>query len=267
MTTATMTTTATREAAPQRGTLSRLWNYFSFSLGSMVRDWSFLAFIIAMPVTMYLFFAGIYGGDMTEHGPEIAAGMMISMATYGGLGAAMNAGSTIQAERSSGWFRNLMLTPLTPGEFIAAKVLTAVCAMVPALGAVFVAGMIRGVRMDVGTWFTVLGLLLVALLPMVLLGLVIGLWFKQQTAGAVTTLTMLALSMIGGLFVPLDLMPQFMQTIGKAVPSYWAGQIGLWPLAGGDFPWEGAMVIGIWAVVLLIIGALGYRRAIRTSRR
>lgn len=260
-----LTTTATATATGSR--LARLGHYFAFSLGSLVRDWAFLSFIIVMPVTIYLFFSGIYGTDQSDSGPSYAAVMMISMATYGGLGAAMSSGASIQSERSSGWFRSLMLTPLTATEFVAAKVLTAVCAVIPALGAVFIAGVVRGVRLDPTTWAAVLGLLLTALLPMVLLGIVIGLWFKQQTASAVTTLSMLVLAMIGGLWVPLELMPGFMQGIGKMLPSYWAGQIGTWPLTDGPFPWRGVQVIAVWVFALLVIGALGYRRAIRTSRR
>lgn len=253
--------------ATPRSPLSRQWHYFRASLAMLLSDWSFLAFIIAMPVTMYLFFSGIYGDQMTEGGATVAAVMMVTMATYGGLGAAMNAGAVIQSERASGWFRQLMLTPLSASEFIVSKVLTAVCAVVPALLAVSIAGLIRGVRMPLETWLGVGGLLLAALLPMVLLGLVIGLWFKQQTATAVTTLTMLALSMVGGLWFPLDMMPGWMQTLGRAMPSYWAGQIGMWPILRGDFPWRGVLTIAMWVLALLALGALGYRRAVRTSRR
>ena len=98
-------------------------------------------------------------------------------------------------------------------------------------------------------------------------GLVIALWFKPQTAMAVTTLTMMALAMLGGLWYPLEMMPAGMQTIGRLLPSYWASQIGSWPLTGGAFPVQGVLVLGGWLVVLVGLGALGYRRAIRTSRR
>ncbi|HHV20215.1 MAG TPA: ABC transporter permease [Propionibacterium sp.] len=262
--TSARTIDATTRATPRT---PRFLHYFLHSLGHLVRDWSFLAFLIAMPVTMYLFFSGIYGDQMTEGGVTVAAIMMVTMATYGGLGAAMSAGTSIQSERSSGWFRQLMLTPLTPTEFVASKVLTAVAAVVPALVAVAVAGMIRGVRLPLDTWLSILGLLILALLPMVILGLVIGLWFKQQTASAVTTLTMLTLSMVGGLWFPLDMMPEFMQTIGKLLPSHWAGQIGIWPIVGGGFPWHGVLVLACWVLGLIGLGALGYGRAVRSSRR
>lgn len=269
MTTLTTPLTTPRLDAhrPGSGSLRCFAHYVGASIAALVREWSFLTFIIALPTVMYLFFSGIYGAEMSQAGVQVKAIMMVTMAAYGGLGAALNAGATIQAERSSGWFRQLMLTPLTPTQFFTSKVITAVAVVIPALLAVFIAGIVMGVRIPATTWLAVGGLLLASLLPMVVLGLVIGLWFKQQTASAVTTLVMLALSMIGGLWFPLDMMPGFMQTIGKLLPSYWAGQIGMWPLVDGAFPWRGVLVIAVWTLTLVALGALGYRRAVRTSRR
>ena len=258
--------TPTHDTRPS-GSARRFLHYAVQSILIQLRDWAFLGFVIVMPTTIYLFFASMYGDEGSGSGIDVAALMMVTMATYGGLGAAMNAGSQIQSERSSGWFRQLMLTSLSPAQFVLAKILTAIAVLIPAIGTVFLAGAGRGVRLDAGTWAASLGLIVTALLPMIVFGLVIALWFKPQTATAVTTLTMLALAMLGGLWVPLQLMPEAMQTIGKLLPSYWASQIGAWPLIGGDFPWQGVVVLVVWLVVLVGVGALGYRRAIRTSRR
>ena len=258
--------TPTHDTRPS-GSARRFLHYAVQSILIQLRDWAFLGFVIVMPPTIYLFFASMYGDEGSGSGIDVAALMMVTMATYGGLGAAMNAGSQIQSERSSGWFRQLMLTSLSPAQFVLAKILTAIAVLIPAIGTVFLAGAARGVRLDAGIWAASLGLIVTALLPMIVFGLVIALWFKPQTATAVTTLTMLALAMLGGLWVPLQLMPEAMQTIGKLLPSYWASQIGAWPLIGGDFPWHGVVVLVVWLVVLVGVGALGYRRAIRTSRR
>ncbi|MGJ3508273.1 ABC transporter permease [Enemella sp. A6] len=261
-----MDTAITRPEAPRRGT-NPFAHYIVQSLLQTLRDWTFIAFVVAMPTTMYLFFSGIYGDQEAAGGVSVAAAMMITMATYGGLGAAMSAGNQIQVERSSGWFRQLMLTSLTPTQFLIGKITTAVGVVVPAIGIVYLAGALRGVRLDAQVWASSLVLIVVTLLPMVLLGLVLGLWLKPAAAGAATTLTMLALSMLGGLWFPLDMMPSTMQFIGKLLPTHWAGQIGLWPVLGGDFPWRGVLVIGIWLLGLLLIATLGYRQAVRTSRR
>ena len=259
----------TRPRTPHRGGgVRRFVHYTGRSIAHVLREWDFLVFIVAMPTAMYLFFAAIYGDETTAAGPVVAAAMMVTMGAYGGLGAAMTAGAQIQSERSSGWFRQLMLTALTPTQFIAAKVITAIIVVVPGVGVVFLAGAWRGVRLDASAWVGSFVLLLASLLPMVLLGLVLGLWLKQQTAAAATTLVMLVLSMLGGLWFPLDMMPPWMQTVGKLLPSYWAGRIGTWPLIPDTaFPLEGVWVIAAWASALVVLGALGYRRAVRTSRR
>lgn len=118
-----------------------------------------LGFIISMPTLMYLFFATMFGDMPAGPGVPVAALMMIMLGAYGGLGAAMNAGSQLQAERSSGWFRQLMLTGLRPYQFVAAKVYSAVDLVIPAIGVVFVAGAVRGVRLDATTWLTCLALI------------------------------------------------------------------------------------------------------------
>lgn len=242
-------------------------HYLAHSWLGTMRDWSFLAFIIAMPTSLYLFFSGVYGDHINQSGTSVAATMMVTMAAYGGLGAAMSAGNQITNERSTGWFRQLMITALTPTQFLVAKIVVAIGVVIPAIAVVFAAGVVRGVRMDAETWLAAGALTTAALLPMAILGLTLGLWFKPAAASAATTLGMLTLSMLGGLWFPLHMMPESMQVLGKLLPSYWAGQIGIWPLEGGDFPVRGVVTIGIWTLALVALGALGYRRAVRVSRR
>ncbi len=261
----TSTTSVTPATTPAR--VRHVAHYIAHSALLTLREWSFLAFVIAMPTTMYLFFVGIYGDEVATGDIKVSATMMVTMATYGALGAAMTAGAQIQNERSTGWFRQLMLTALTPAQFLATKIVVAVVVIVPAIVAVFVSGAYRGVRLSVATWLASGALILASLLPMVVLGLVLGLWFKPAAANAAVTLTMLALSMLGGLWFPLSMMPSAMATIGRQLPSHWAGQIGTWPIVGGDFPWRGVWVIGVWTVALIALGVVGYRRAVRVSRR
>lgn len=265
MTTATPTAAIDQRRA-EGNSARRFVHYLAASIVTVVTDWAFIGFIIAMPVAVYLFFSGIYG-DQQEGGVSAAAVMMVAMAAFGGLGAAMNAGASIQAERSSGWFRQLMLTPLTPTQFVTAKIIASVVVLIPAVGAVFIAGAARGVRLTPSQWAGSFGLLMLALLPMVILGLVFGLWFRPQVATAVTTLSLMGLAMLGGLWFPLELMPPVMQRIGEWLPSHWAATIGQWPMTGGQFPWRGVLVIALWMAVLLVVAALGYGRSVHTSRR
>ena len=107
-----------------------------------------------------------------------------------------------------------------------------------------------------------------ALVPLAVLGIVIGLWVKAEAVQGLTTLALLLLSMLGGLWFPVQIMPSLMQSVAHALPSFWVAELGRYPfLPGGDFPWTGIWVLVGWSAVLTVLGALGYRRAAANSKR
>lgn len=254
-----------RPARPARlANATSIWlRFLRHSLAIQLRRWQFLVFIIAMPVVLFLFYASVYGDQPIANGVTVAGAMMGTMAAYGGLGAAMMTGNSITEESRTGWLRQLRLTALSPVAYLGVRLVVAVLVMVPAIGAVYVAGYARGVRLDAGIWAASFGLLLLALLPMIVLGMVIGLWVSPQASQPATTAGMLVLAMLGGLWFPLSMMPDWMQPIGRALPSHWAGEFAMWPMFGGDFAWRGVGVLATWTIVLCALGVLGYRRSVR----
>ena len=189
--------------------------------------------------------------------------IMVSMAAYGSLGAAMSGGAQLALERRSGWFRQLNITALPAQIFLLAKSAVIMVVVLPALILVFVAGfVVGGVRAPATAWLASLALMWLALLPMTILGVAIGLWAGADAVPGVTTLVLLMLSALGGLWFPVQIMPDVMQTIAKTLPSYWLAELGRWPfLPGTGFPWAGIAVLLGWSIGLTVLGALGYRRA------
>ena len=59
-----------------------------------------------------------------------------------------------------------------------------------------------------------------------------------------------------------------MQAIARALPSYWLAELGRYPLLpGAAFPVTGVLVLLVWSAVLTVLGVLGYRRAVASSKR
>ncbi|NNG20169.1 ABC transporter permease [Naumannella sp. ID2617S] len=246
--------------------LSTTGHYVGANLAISMRQAGFLVFTIALPVGMYLMFSKIFGSFQV--GPtDVNTLMMVSMAIYGALGAAISAGAQLQVERRTGWFRQLMLSGLTPAGFLSAKIIGAMVQVLPAILAVFVCGLLNGVRLQPATWLAVGVLVWISLLPMVILGVVIALWFQPSTVGALSTILLLALSMLGGLWVPVAQMPTAMQGIAKLLPTYWMNDLAVWPIFGGELEARGPLVLVAWLAGLTLLGAVGYRRAVRSSRR
>ncbi|GAB3895196.1 hypothetical protein GCM10027612_47600 [Microbispora bryophytorum subsp. camponoti] len=117
-----------------------MWGYVRLELTRSMRDGGYVIFAIVMPVVMYLVFTnlGLAPGDRRE----AAIYTMVSMAAYGALGGAFNNGSGIAEDRAAGWLRQLRLTPLTPAQVVAGKVVTGAVAVVPSIAAVLLAGVL-----------------------------------------------------------------------------------------------------------------------------
>lgn len=253
--------------AEKRG-LPPALHYALFSTLLTVKNFGFLLFSIIMPVTLYLLFSKIFGGA-NGGGDDYSAMIMVSMAAYGSLGAAMSGGAQLAVERRSGWFRQLTLTVLPPRSFLWSKAGVIMVIVLPALVLVYAAGMIfGGVRAPALVWLGSLGLMWLSLIPLTVLGIVIGLWVKAETVQGLTTLLLLMLALLGGLWFPTELMPSVMRHVAYALPSYWLAELGRYPFLPGEaFPWTGVGVLLTWTAVLTVVGALGYRRAAANSKR
>jgi len=242
-------------------------HYALHTLRLTLKNRGYVIFSIATPLILYVVFSQIFGGT-AEGGINWSAVYMVSMAAYGSLGGAMSGGAQLAVERRSGWFRQLSVTGLRPRSFLLAKAAVVMVVTLPALVLNFAAGfVVGGVRAPLGDWVAGLLLLWVALVPLAVLGLVVGLWVKAETVQPLNTLLLLVLSLLGGLWFPAQLMPDGMRVAAELTPSYWLAALGRWPFTSEAFPWHGVAVLAGWTIVLTVLGALGYRRAAATSKR
>ncbi|GAA1998538.1 ABC transporter permease [Microbacterium pumilum] len=261
-----MTTIPARRSTIQSTGLPPALHYALHSAVLTAKNVSFVLFTVIMPVTLYLVFSAMYG---ESDGGLASAMIMVSMAAYGSLGAAMSGGAQLALERRSGWFRQLMITSVPPRVFLWARAAVTMLLVLPALLLVFVAGgSLGGVTATVSQWLASLALLWLGLLPMTVLGMVVGVWVKAEAVQGVTTMLLLALSLLGGLWFPVEAMPPAMKAVAPLFPTYWLGELGRFPfLPDAIFPSGAILALAAWSLVLTVVGALGYRRAAATSKR
>ncbi|SNS68907.1 ABC-2 type transport system permease protein [Asanoa hainanensis] len=140
--------------------------------------------------------------------------------------------------------------------------------LVPA--ALLVPGLVTG---GAGTWLTVVGLLALAMVATLPLGVVLGSAFGTARAQSLLTLPILGLVGISGIFYPLAALPGWLQAIGQVFPFYWLGlgmRAALLPDAAvavelGD-SWRHAETVGVlavWAVAGLLVAPVVLRRMAR----
>ena len=267
--------TAAPVTRPVASPLARTLRYTFANTEATLRDVAFMFFTVVLPVAMFLMFNTIYGKE--GHG-QAGVGIMTNMAAYGSFGGALSAGAVLQTERANGWLRQLTVGGLQPRGFVIAKIVTAMVVILPAILLVFAAGLtIGGVDLTWGRVLRGVVTLWVAMLPMVVLGVVIALAVPHRAVQGASTLVLMVLSMVGGLWFPAQFFPAWLLAIAKLLPTFWIGVLGQWATLGGwsidgttahtGFPTQGVIVLGAWAVALAVVAALRFRRATRSSKR
>lgn len=232
--------------------------YISLEVRRTLRDPGFVIGGIGMPLVMYLLFTnlGISGDDKDG----AARFLMIGMAAYGALGASLNTGTGIAEDRTHGWLRQLLVTPMSPLRVVVGRAVTASVVVLPAIVLVLSAGaLVNGVRMAAWQWAAAVGLLWLGTAPFTLLGIGNGYRLSAQTTGVVNVACNLGLAIVGGLWIPASSFPGWLRSISHWTPSYRFGELG-WSVAGGTAPGAGTVaVLAGWLALFAGYAVYAYR--------
>jgi ABC-2 type transport system permease protein len=223
-----------------------------------MRNGRFVIFSIAFPVLLFLLYVGIWAnGDKAMTGI-----LMVNMTSFGALSAALFAGGRVALERSVGWQRQLRLTPLSGGGYLTAKGITGMLLALPAVILVPLVGVVvEGVSLDAAGWLRVTIGIWLAVIPFALIGLLIGQVGTPDSMQPIMSLTMMTMSMLGGVFIPIDTMPSWLLKIAHVLPSYWLGQVGRGAVTSNLSVnlGQAVLVLAVWTVVV----GLGVTRRFR----
>jgi ABC-2 type transport system permease protein len=233
--------------------------YYRYELLRSFRNWRFILFSLAYPVVLYFV---VTGPQRHAHFDGVAFPLyfMAGMATVGAMIAVISSGARIAADRSAGWTRQLRITPLTAEDYLGAKVACGFLMALLAIALVSLSGTALGVRLDAGEWLTMIGLMLVGLIPVAVLGILLGHVVTPDSLAPAVGGTIMLLALLGGAYGFLVAKSGAVFDLIKALPSYWLVQAGKTTLGGTGWPAEGWIVIAAWTAVLAPLAVLVYRR-------
>jgi ABC-2 type transport system permease protein len=244
-------------------------SYLSLELRRSLRDRRYLLLVVGWPVAAYLLFSTVFGAvaDGTQ-GLSPSVEIMVAMAAFGAMGGVLMAsGPRLAIDRQVGWLRQLRLTPLSPARILGVRVLSAMSLSLPAIILTFItAAVVKDVTLPLWEW-PVLALLIAAgCLPFAAMGIVVGSIADGDGAQGLTMVLYLVLAALGGLWMPVQILPAPMQTIAKTLPSYHLAQLG-WHIARGVAPalGDGLVLLAWFAGAALLALAVSRRPAMRTA--
>jgi ABC-2 type transport system permease protein len=226
----------------------------------MARSVEFLVIAIVFPAVFFLIMSEVFGG-MAAGRLDMVTYMMISMVAFGAISGAISVGQRVAPERQAGWHRQLRLTPLPGWSYVLSKVAVALVVVLPAILLILAAGfLVKGIELSLGQWGMVLVAAWLGSLPFGVLGLLIGLSVKPDAVGAVYVAAFLMLALFGGLWVPVEVLPDVMAAFAHALPSYWLAEQARLLVSGAGVHAAGVLVSAAWFLVAAGLVIMLYRR-------
>lgn len=201
------------------------------NLKRLLADWANLFFSILLPVAFFLLFGALqeYGSLQMAHG-NASAYVLVGMAVYGGVIAACGATGSTVVEQSTGWGRQLALTPLSPVALLVSQSASILFrALLPVI-AVFIAGLVTNAEMELGAWIGCFLLSFVVALPFGLYGMIFGQLFRSESAVGIASTAIVVLAFAGNALMPL---PETLLHIARFTPMYGPTALARFPLTDG----------------------------------
>ena len=235
--------------------------YMRFEILRMFRNRRFFVFSLGFPIVLYYLIAGPNkdNPDLGNSGISAPVYYMVGLVAFGTMTAVLSAGARISAERSTGWNRQLRVTPLTTREYFRTKVLTGYAAACATIAVMYVAVATLGVSLPARNWIEMTGLILVGLVPFAAGAIAMGHLVPVDSIGPAMGGTTAILAFLGGTWFPITGDGVF-ATIAKLLPSYWLVQASHVGLGGAAWGATGWIVVGAWTAGLSLVAARSYRR-------
>lgn len=215
---------------------------------------------IITPAAFYgLFAIALAHGDV--------AGSTYSLATFGVFAATGPAlfgfGAGVAVERENGLIELKRVSPLPAEAYVTAKLVSASAMAALALALIYALGVGGGVRLSPAQWTGIAVVHLASVIPFALLGFALGMRLGAKGSIAAANALYLGLSIAGGLWMPITILPHWLQIFAWVTPSFHLAQIAL-AIIGA--PTRGGLAPHIGALLLLTLGALwlavtGWRRS------
>jgi ABC-2 type transport system permease protein len=235
--------------------------YLRLELLRMFRNRRFFIFSLGFPIVLYYLIAGPNKDNDDLGGSGISAPVyyMVGLVAFGAMTAVLSAGARISAERSTGWNRQLRITPLTTREYFRTKVLTGYAAACATIVVMYVAGATLGVSLPARNWLEMTALILVGLVPFAAGAIAMGHLVAVDSIGPAMGGTTAILAFLGGTWFPITGDGVF-ATVAKLLPSFWLVQAGRVGLGGHAWGLTGWLVVAAWTAALTAVAFRAYRR-------
>ena len=206
---------------------------------------------VGMPTAFYLFFSGIYQ-DTPGELANFMRDYLISMTAFSMMSTTiLSFPAVLHTDKMNNWQKTLRHSPVNMVEYYLSKITSMLVDYLVSILVVFTVGhFVRGVDMPLVKWVGAAILLIVGSSAFVALGLTLTLLPTSQLMSVVGNLLYLGLAVLGGLWMPISLFPDWMQAVGKCLPTYQLMELLKTFLNEGDINLSATVYLLVFSAVL-----------------
>ena len=249
------------QAAPSLLRIQALESWFE--LLRVLRTPAFAIPSLVFPVVFYVLFALVLPGQWANF--QKATYLFATYGVFGVIGPALfGFGVGLAIEREKGWLELKRVSPMPTFVYFIAKISMSLVFAFAVLCMLTVAAVgFGGVRIAPLVWLQLVATLMLGTLPFCAMGLWIGTLVKGQAAVALVNLVYLPMSVLSGLWIPLFALPQVLQKLAVAWPSWHLAQMALGVVGQvKDVAYaRHALVLLATTGVFLVLAAMRLRKA------
>lgn len=189
----------------------------------LFRTKAFSLSVIGFPVMFYLIF-----GVMNQH-TEYARYLLATYSCFGMFGAALfGLGAGVALERAQGWLELKQASPMPRIVYLTAKTITCAAIAMITVGILLALGTtVVGVTMSPLEVVKLIAVTLAGAVPFAAMGLLISFVLPPNAGPGMINIIYLPMSVASGLWMPIGLLPHWVQKIAPALPTYHYAQLAL----------------------------------------
>ena len=219
---------------------------------------------VSFPILFYAFFGLAFGSGRMAGPISMPTYLLGTYGAFGVIGASLfGFGVGVAIERGQGWVLLKRATPMPPLAYFTAKIFMALTfSLILVLGLFSLGAAFGGVAMPASAWISLGSVLVAGALPFCAFGLALGYFCGPNSAPAIVNLLYLPMAFLSGLWIPVQALPQVLQTLAPALPPYHFSQLALAQLGAQSGPASWVSILYLLGFTAVSLGAahVGYRR-------
>jgi len=230
----------------------------------LFRTRSFSLSVIGFPVVFYLFFGLIMNRGQNIENVSVAKYMLAGYAVFGMVGAALfGIGVGLASELSAGWLELKRASPMPPAAYLLAKCTSAIAFGILIVSILTLMGVTMGhVSLTVTEYVRMIGLTVVGVIPFACMGMALALLVPFSSAPGIANMIYMPMSFCGGLWIPIMMLPKFLQQFALLLPTYHLAQLMLSIFGYASAGTASNHWFGLLGFTLLMLGiaSIAFRR-------